>query len=113
MCRARPSDILNRLAYPAKKVSRPGAVIVVLGPGGVGKTTIAAALGIANARAGVETGVITVDPTRRLRDAIGVARLAARPHRIDPRRLRGAGLDSKLPFSVMALEVKPTWDALV
>ena len=87
--------------------------MIVLGPGGVGKTTIAAALGIAAARAGCNTGVITIDPAQRLRDALGVGRLTARPARIDARRLRAAGLAPDLRLAAMVLDVKRTWDGLV
>jgi len=48
-------------------------MVLVLGSGGVGKTTISAALGLA---AAVEQGgrvlVLTVDPAKRLADALGV-----------------------------------------
>lgn len=46
-------------------------VTLVMGAGGVGKTTFAAGLGALAARAGQHTLVITVDPARRLADAIG------------------------------------------
>jgi anion-transporting ArsA/GET3 family ATPase len=49
------------------------SVVLVTGPGGVGKTTTAAALGVAGARAGRRTVVVTVDPARRLADAMGMA----------------------------------------
>ncbi|MFT4034402.1 MAG: ArsA-related P-loop ATPase [Patulibacter sp.] len=46
-------------------------VIVAAGAGGVGKTTTSAALGLALARAGRRVLVLTVDPARRLADALG------------------------------------------
>jgi anion-transporting ArsA/GET3 family ATPase len=45
---------------------------VCAGGGGVGKTTAAAALAVALARAGHRTLVVTVDPARRLANAMGV-----------------------------------------
>ncbi len=45
---------------------------VVAGPGGVGKTTLAAALGAAAAAAGHTTLVMTFDPSLRLRQALGL-----------------------------------------
>jgi anion-transporting ArsA/GET3 family ATPase len=55
-------------------------VVLVVGAGGVGKTTIAAALA---ARAAGSLGrralVVTVDPARRLADALGVADVPAEP----------------------------------
>lgn len=47
--------------------------IVCAGGGGVGKTTTSAALGLALARQGKRTLVVTVDPARRLASAMGVA----------------------------------------
>ncbi|MCS6899002.1 MAG: ArsA-related P-loop ATPase [Myxococcales bacterium] len=59
---------------------------VCVGGGGVGKTTSSAALGLHMARAGARTLVITVDPARRLADALGVELgQATRPAPIDPR----------------------------
>lgn len=46
---------------------------VFLGTGGVGKTSVAAATAIAQARAGVRTHVITTDPSHRLRTALGLS----------------------------------------
>jgi anion-transporting ArsA/GET3 family ATPase len=96
-----------------KQLLKQGSTIILLGPGGVGKTTVAAALGIAAAREGHDTGMITVDPARRLRDALGLERLSAAPTRIDSRRLAAAGLDSRLKLSAMVLDVKGAWDGLV
>jgi anion-transporting ArsA/GET3 family ATPase len=96
-----------------KDLLRKGNVLVVLGPGGVGKTTVAAALGLAGAVSGLDTALITVDPARRLRDALGLERMAAQPIRVDSRRLRAAGLDSATRLSAMMLDVERTWDRLV
>lgn len=46
-------------------------LIVVAGAGGVGKTTVSASLGLALARAGRRVLVLTVDPARRLAEAMG------------------------------------------
>jgi anion-transporting ArsA/GET3 family ATPase len=96
-----------------KEILKQGATLLVLGTGGVGKTTIAAALGMAAAIAGLDTGVLTIDPARRLRDALGIERLSSRPVRLEARRLRAAGLDPALKLSAMVLDVKRTWDGLV
>jgi anion-transporting ArsA/GET3 family ATPase len=96
-----------------KELLKRGSLVVMLGTGGVGKTTVAAALGLAAARQGLNTALITVDPARRLREALGLQRLSAEPTRIDRRRLRAAGLDGSIRLSAMTLDVKRTWDALV
>ncbi len=57
----------------------PGRRLVLcLGPGGVGKTTCAAALSLAAARAGRKVAVVTIDPSRRLAEALGLDRDAGR-----------------------------------
>ncbi len=48
-------------------------LVIVVGSGGVGKTTIAAAMGVGSALRGEDTLVMTFDPSLRLRDALGVA----------------------------------------
>jgi len=48
-------------------------VIVCCGSGGVGKTTIAAVVGIEAARRGRRVVVVTIDPARRLADALGIS----------------------------------------
>ena len=58
--------------------------IVCCGSGGVGKTTTAAAIGLEAAAAGRRVVVVTIDPARRLADALGLADgLAAEPQRIE------------------------------
>jgi anion-transporting ArsA/GET3 family ATPase len=49
----------------------------------VGKTTTAAALALEGAKGGRRTCVVTIDPAKRLADALGVAELGNEPHRID------------------------------
>ncbi len=61
-------------------------VFVCFGTGGVGKTTMSAALGTALARRGVRTLVVTCDPARRLAEAFGVTASPV-PVRVDERGL--------------------------
>jgi anion-transporting ArsA/GET3 family ATPase len=65
-----------------KDLLTKGSIVIVLGTGGVGKTTVTAALGIAGAARNLDTALITVDPARRLRDALGLKRLGGRPSRL-------------------------------
>ncbi len=96
-----------------KDLLKQGSIVIVLGTGGVGKTTVAAALGIAGAQANLNCALITVDPARRLRDALGVAKLGGSPTRLSVRHLRSAGLDPALPLSAMMLDAKGVWDGIV
>lgn len=57
----------------ADRLIAEASVILVVGPGGVGKTTLSAALAArAAARHGRRALVVTVDPARRLADALGL-----------------------------------------
>ena len=58
-------------------------LILVGGPGGVGKTTLAATLGIEMARQGHKTVVLTVDPARRLAQALGLAGFKEELQKVD------------------------------
>jgi anion-transporting ArsA/GET3 family ATPase len=49
------------------------AIVLAAGPGGVGKTTCAAAMALALADAGAKVVVVTIDPSRRLAQALGLA----------------------------------------
>ncbi|MCC6278747.1 MAG: ArsA family ATPase [Oligoflexia bacterium] len=50
-------------------------VLVCCGSGGVGKTTLSAALGVRAAELGLKTMVLTIDPARRLVSALGLEKL--------------------------------------
>ncbi len=57
-------------------------VVVCAGGGGVGKTTSSAALSMAAARRGDRVLIVTIDPARRLADALGVS-LDSHVHRVE------------------------------
>lgn len=61
---------------------RSSRVIVCCGSGGVGKTTSAAALGVLAARLGRKAQVMTIDPARRLAQAMGLDELDDQPRRV-------------------------------
>jgi anion-transporting ArsA/GET3 family ATPase len=86
-------------------------LIVTAGPGGVGKTSTAAALGVAGALAGRRVVVLTVDPARRLADALGLEPGAGadQPHRVG---LTGDVADGGELWAVM-LDAEATFDRLV
>jgi anion-transporting ArsA/GET3 family ATPase len=67
-------------------------VIVCCGSGGVGKTTIAAVIGIEAARRGRRVAVVTIDPARRLADALGLPDgLSGTPQLVDLGNAPGSG----------------------
>ncbi|HEY1733730.1 MAG TPA: ArsA family ATPase, partial [Acidimicrobiales bacterium] len=76
-------------------------VVVCCGPGGVGKTTVAATFALQAARSGRRACVVTVDPARRLADALGVDSLPNTPAPVDgdwPGELYAVMLDTKGTF---------------
>ncbi len=99
-------------------------VLIVVGPGGVGKTTLAAAMA---ARAAIEHGrrslVVTVDPARRLADALGVSAVAEEPMRVatDTADASGNGgtatsIGTANPSGAMwavMVDMEQSWDRLV
>lgn len=68
-----PTDSTHGLSdHGLSELIQSRSVIVCLGPGGVGKTTTAAAIAIAGAKLGLRVAVLTVDPARRLAEAMGL-----------------------------------------
>jgi anion-transporting ArsA/GET3 family ATPase len=79
----------------------------------VGKTTTAAALAVAQALEGGRVLVCTIDPARRLANALGLTALGNVEARVPAARLEAAGLRPKGELWAMMLDVKRTWDELV
>jgi anion-transporting ArsA/GET3 family ATPase len=89
-------------------------MILVAGSGGVGKTTIAAALGIAaTTRQKGRVLVLTVDPARRLATALGLDEFGNTPTRIDPTAFSDAGVKVRGEMWVAMLDTKAGWDELI
>ena len=88
-------------------------VILCVGCGGVGKTTTAAAIGLAAAARGRRTLCLTVDPARRLAESLGLSEMKHEAQHVEPSRFQKAGLDVKGSLTVMMLDTKGTFDELV
>jgi Oxyanion-translocating ATPase len=89
-------------------------VLVCVGSGGVGKTTVSAAIAMHAAQLGRTACVLTIDPARRLANSLGLNELGNRPTRVEDARFDAAGLPrpSGRLFAMM-LDTKRTWDDLV
>jgi anion-transporting ArsA/GET3 family ATPase len=81
------------------------SVIICCGSGGVGKTTTSAVIALSAARLGRRVALVTIDPARRLADALGLERLANTPTRIEG--------DWSGELSALMLDTKNTFDALI
>ena len=85
-------------------------LLLCLGPGGVGKTTISAALGFRAALSGRSTALMTVDPAPRLLDALG---LDSASSSIQPVDLHGLGARRGARLNAMRLDPREVFDRLV
>jgi anion-transporting ArsA/GET3 family ATPase len=81
-------------------------IIVCCGSGGVGKTTTAAALGLRAAEMGRQVCVLTIDPARRLAQAMGLTELDNTPRPV-------IGIEGDGQLSAMMLDMKRTFDEVV
>jgi anion-transporting ArsA/GET3 family ATPase len=88
-------------------------IVVCAGAGGVGKTTTSAALALGLAADGARVAVVTIDPAKRLANALGLRALENEPRRVDARRLRGHGLEIAGELWAMTLDPKRTFDDLI
>jgi anion-transporting ArsA/GET3 family ATPase len=82
-------------------------MVICAGSGGVGKTTTAAAVALGLAERGKRVAVVTIDPARRLANALGLDELDNEPRRVDL-DLEGGG-----ELWAMMLDAKRTFDQLI
>ena len=85
-------------------------VCVCGGSGGVGKTTTSAAVALGMAARGAKVAVVTIDPAKRLANALGLEALENEPRRVPPDRL---GADFTGELWAMMLDPKRTFDELI
>lgn len=87
--------------------------LVCVGAGGVGKTTVAAALALAAARSGKRTLCLTIDPARRLATSLGFPSFPHEALRVREEFLDDHGIELKAPLTVMMLDARATFDGLI
>jgi anion-transporting ArsA/GET3 family ATPase len=98
---------------------RAQKLVICLGPGGVGKTTISAALAVHGAVIGCAVDVMTVDPAPRLLDALGLAPDSSEPVGVELEfdldgieALRRTGA-SRARLRALRLDPKRTFDSII
>jgi anion-transporting ArsA/GET3 family ATPase len=104
--RARPDTDLHQLLTD-------NDVVVCTGSGGVGKTTTAAVMALEGASLGLRTCVVTIDPARRLANAMGLEGLTNSPTQVDgpwPGELWALMLDTKSTFDDLVVKHAETPD---
>ncbi len=88
-------------------------VLLCVGCGGVGKTTTAAALALAAARRGKRVLCLTIDPARRLAQSLGLEWASTEARVVDPALLERVGVPKAGTLTIMRVDTKATFDALV
>jgi anion-transporting ArsA/GET3 family ATPase len=85
-------------------------MVICAGSGGVGKTTTAAAVALGLAERGRKVAVVTIDPARRLANALGLSELSNEPTRVEcdvPGELWAMMLDAKRTFDQLIEHLAP------
>ncbi len=89
-------------------------VVITCGSGGVGKTTAAAAIGaMAASQLGGKVLVLTVDPARRLANALGLEQFGNVEIEVPPSLFLDAGVEPRGQLFAAMLDTKQSWDDLV
>ena len=97
-------ESIGEARFDVQSTVMDASVIVCCGAGGVGKTTSAAALGLLAAQLGRSVCVMTIDPARRLAQAMGLDSLNDQPQEVAV---------SEGSVSAMMLNPKHTFDHMV
>jgi anion-transporting ArsA/GET3 family ATPase len=88
-------------------------VCVCGGSGGVGKTTVSAAVALGMAAEGAKVAVVTIDPAKRLANALGLRELDNEPRRVAPEMVATNGARVPGELWAMMLDPKRTFDELI
>ena len=89
-------------------------IVVTCGPGGVGKTTTAAASALMAAiNHGSKVLVLTVDPAKRLANALGLDGIGNTEHRVPDSAFLAAGVKPRGELWAAMLDTKESWDSLI
>jgi anion-transporting ArsA/GET3 family ATPase len=102
------TDKTGRLAIDRLVQDPQTHIVVCCGSGGVGKTTMAAAIALRAAEHGRQVVVLTIDPARRLAQSMGLTELDNVPRKVD-------GIDPAAGgrLDAMMLDMKRTFDEVV
>ncbi len=88
-------------------------ILICCGSGGVGKTTAAAAIGVKAAQLGKNVLVITIDPAKRLANALGLTALGNEPQLVSLGEIATPPPRAEGHLYAMMLDTKRTFDELV
>ena len=88
-------------------------VVVCVGSGGVGKTTTAASLALWGALNGRKTAVVTIDPSKRLADCLGLNLSTVEETTLPPEAFANHGLTPSGTLTALLVDQQSAWDAAV
>ncbi len=109
-----PTSRASDVATSLEPLLAAKEIVICCGSGGVGKTTTAAAAAaMAAAHLGGKVLVITVDPARRLANALGLERFGNVETRVDAALFAKAGVEPRGELWAAMLDTKQSWDELV
>lgn len=102
------------MSSPMAQLLDEARCLVCVGPGGVGKTSTSAALAIEAGRRGRRTVVLTIDPARRLANALGLPEIGSVERDLPPSAFTEAGLEPpRARVSAAMLDIAEAWDEMV
>jgi anion-transporting ArsA/GET3 family ATPase len=109
-----PRDDRKDKARTLEQLLATREIVISCGSGGVGKTTTAAAAAaMAATHLGGKVLVLTVDPARRLANALGLERFGNVEHRVPDAAFDAAGVTPRGELWAAMLDTKQSWDDLV
>lgn len=94
-------------------ILRRKRIVVCCGSGGIGKTTVSAALGLRGALQGKSVLTLTIDPAKRLANSLGLQRIGNTEALVPREKFLQAGLDPPGRLFAMMLDTKHTFDELI
>ncbi len=102
---------MNQGLSEIETIIKKSRLIVTVGSGGVGKTTSSIAIALIAARLGKKVGLLSIDPAKRLADALGI-KLGSELRRVELKAditgsLEAAMLDQRAVFDEMVRRFAP------
>jgi anion-transporting ArsA/GET3 family ATPase len=89
-------------------------IVICCGSGGVGKTTVSSAIGLRGALIGRKTIILTIDPARRLADALGLASFSTDIQQVPmDSMIKAFGPVSPARLDVLMVDAKNTFDGII
>jgi anion-transporting ArsA/GET3 family ATPase len=114
MARRKPPPPQSGSSVTLEQLLAAKEIVIHCGSGGVGKTTTAAAAALeAAVHLGGKVLVLTVDPAKRLANALGLERFGNVETQVPPEAFAAAGVEPRGELWAAMLDTKQSWDDLI